>query len=110
MLNKEGAGIDEKAEAERLVHEQYLQHKGKWLTLEDALVYRKKAQRITEDRGFCAGKLKELAHELMEEYGVLEIEAINILQGYHIMDYVNKYYRIKNRIPLKVNEQNQSGN
>ncbi len=40
----------------------------------------------------------------MEEYGVTQVEAINILNGYHIADYVNKYQRIQNLIPLDVKE------
>ena len=46
----------------------------------------------------------ELMSELMEEYGVTQVEAINILNGYHIADYVNKYQRIQNLIPLDVKE------
>lgn len=36
------------------------------------------------------------------KYGVTELEAINILNGKCISDYVEKYNRIKNLIPLNV--------
>ena len=33
---------------------------------------------------------------MQDEYGLLEIEAINILNGNHVKDYLRKYYMIKN--------------
>jgi hypothetical protein len=43
--------------------------------------------------------------ELQELYGVTELESINILFGYNVNDYVNRYYRMKNKIPNYVNQQ-----
>lgn len=43
-----------------------------------------------------------MRQKLQEEYGLLEIEAINVLNGHHINEYINKYYRIKHRIPTEV--------
>ena len=48
---------------------------------------------------------REIAKELQELYGVTEFESINILFEHHVDDYVNRYYRMKNRIPNYVNQQ-----
>ena len=50
------------------------------------------------------GERRRLRIELQERYGLLEIEAINILNGYGISDYVNKYYQIRNEIIDNTNE------
>lgn len=42
---------------------------------------------------------------MQEKYGVTELEAINILNGYHIRDYVERYYRIMNCIPDGIDQQ-----
>ena len=36
---------------------------------------------------------------MQERYGLLEIEAINILNGFHAAFYVEKYRRIRDVIP-----------
>ena len=84
--------------------EEYLQkkkasHVGKWLTMEAANEYYKRAQKIGTSQG-NVGEIRRLCLELQEEYGVNEIEATNILNGFHISDYVQKYNRILNQIPL----------
>ena len=75
-------------------------HQGKWLTMEVAKRYRQLAAPFL---AFYDGQyiktVRELGRELQDIYGVTEIEAINILNGYHIKDYVEKYYRIMNCIP-----------
>lgn len=38
---------------------------------------------------------RDLQKSLMTKYGVLECEAINIVNNYHCGDYVNKYQRYK---------------
>ncbi len=73
-------------------------HKGLWLDEEAANVYAKKAMFLPGNDGQDIGERRELRIELQETYGLLEIEAINILNGYHIQDYVTKYYNIQNLI------------
>lgn len=41
-----------------------------------------------------------LTEELRIRCGITEIEAINILNGNHIQEYVNKYNRKSNRIEI----------
>ena len=55
--------------------------------------------------GQYVGMVRELGEELQKKYGVTELEAINILRNYNVSDYVNKYYRIKNLIPLRISEE-----
>lgn len=44
----------------------------------------------------------ELRNELIEMYGVTELEATNILRGFHICDYVRKYELISQGIFFNV--------
>ncbi len=81
-------------------------HKGEWLTFDAAERYRQLAAPFL---AFYDGQyiktVRELGKELQEKYGVTELEAINILNGYHIRDYVEKYYRIMNCIPDGIDQQ-----
>ena len=87
-------------EAIRRVCELKERHKGEWITAEDAKRYHRKASLfLTFHDGQYVGGLRELGEELIAKSGITELEAINILNGNHINDYVNKYYRIKNLIP-----------
>ena len=75
-------------------------HKGEWLSVDVARHYRQLAAPFL---AFYDGQyiktVRELGRELQDMYGVTELEAINILNGYHIKDYVGRYYRIENCIP-----------
>lgn len=91
-----------------LVNEQHRNHKGKWLTAEVAEAYQKRVRLLEGTSCGMTGQKYELMLELMEEYGVTQLEAVNILDGFHVADYVNKYYRIQNKIPLDIKEKNAS--
>lgn len=74
-------------------------HKGDWLTEKVVKEYVEMAKMYWEEYGGkYIGELRVLGDELMEKYGVTEIEAINILYNRHTADYIEKYYRIKNLI------------
>ena len=66
-------------------------HKGKWLTWDAVNEYRRRAQNLKKSSGEITKDLRLLVLELMDEYGVTEIEAINIVNGYNTADYVQKY-------------------
>ena len=88
-------------ELERLLQEK-AKHRGEWLTAEAAADYRKRAEALQNAAaGQDIGERRRLRVELQEKYGLLEIEAVNILNGYHTSFYVDKYYRLKNCIPLQ---------
>lgn len=89
-----------------LVNEQYRTHKGKWLTMEDVEGIKQRLLEIPSNE--MIGKKYELMLELMGKFGVTQLEATNILNGFHVADYVNKCYRIQNKIPLDIKEKNKS--
>ena len=89
---------------EEVVRDQYRRHKGDWLTYEVAAAYRKKAEAYGYGNSELTGTRFCLYEELQEKYGVTELEAVNILNGRCITDYVEKYQRIKNLVPLKTDK------
>jgi hypothetical protein len=95
-----------KSVAYKRVCDEHNRHRGDWLTAEVAGLYAAKSwiYRVYEGGQYC-GKVREIGTELQERYGVTEIEAINILFEHNVSDYVNRYYRIKNRISDNVDEQ-----
>ena len=66
-----------------------------WLTLEIAEEYLEKAKRLPDTGGQDVGERRKLRIELQQRCGLTEVEAINILNGYHISDYIIKYYMLK---------------
>ena len=75
-------------------------HKGEWITLADAWRYRCFAKPfLAFYDGQYIATVRELGEEMIERYGITELEAINILNGYHLEDYADKYYKIKHLIP-----------
>jgi hypothetical protein len=92
--------------AYKRVCEEHNRHRGDWLTAEVASLYPAKSwiYRIYEGNQYC-GKVREMGMELQEKYGVTEVEAINILFEHNVSDYVDRYYRMKNRIFGYVDEQ-----
>ena len=79
------------------VNDKFKFHRGDWLTIEVALDYQRRAARLPEASGQIVGERRKLVWELIEKYGVTEIEANNIINGRFIPDYVNKYERIRDR-------------
>ena len=70
--------------------------------MEDANEYMRRAQALADKSPCDVGERRRLRLELQKRFGLLEIEAINILNGCHIGNYVDKYYRMKNEIVLPV--------
>ena len=62
-----------------------------WLTDKIAQEYKAKATALSKNGRQDIGKMRKLRMELMDRCDVTEVEAINILNGYHINDYVLKY-------------------
>lgn len=88
----------EERELQRLLNERD-KHQGDWLTAEAVAAYRKRDQRISAKDNQDIGARRALRVELQQRYGLLEIEAINILNGFHGAFYVEKYRRIQNCVP-----------
>lgn len=100
--------IKTKQDAIDAVNEQYRNHKGKWLTMETVEKYQARVRMLDISSNEMIGTKYEIMLEIMAEYGVTQLEATNILNGFHVADYVNKYYRIQNKIPLDIKEKNTS--
>lgn len=75
-------------------------HKGEWLTIETCNDYYNRAKTASPNDCQDIGERRKIRMELQEKYGIAEIEAINIVNGFHFVEYVQKYDNIKNlRIP-----------
>lgn len=66
--------------------------------------YQNKVKKIQESDKQNTGIRRVLAMELMERCGVTELEAINILNGYHVMDYIRKYEILNGIVKVTVDE------
>ena len=73
-------------------------HRGLWLTYEEACEYRDKAAKLDNNGRQDVGAFRTLRKEFQAAYGLTELEAVNILNGYNIEDYVQKYYNIMHLI------------
>lgn len=93
-------------DAYRDVCREHDRHRGAWLTAEAVRSFfaRSWVWRVIYE-GQYIGMVREIGEELRREYGVTELEAINIMNGNNVEDYLNKYHRIQNRIPVNVNAQ-----
>ena len=79
----------------KTLFKQFQEHEGSWLTIEACADYRRKAEKLSDHGGQDIGERRRLRIELQEEYGLLEIEAINIINGTGARDYVAKYDLIR---------------
>lgn len=89
----------EDKEIERLTNEKN-KHTGEWLTAEAVAHYQKRAQALSHLGNQDAGARRALREEFQKRYGLLEIEAINMLNGFYAKYYIEKYQRIKLCTPL----------
>jgi len=91
---------EKKNKYQEQVDKDYISHKGEFITKDICDEYRKMAESIIRIDPQDVDRHRLLSNELQEKYGVTQIEAINILNGLNISDYVNKYKRIQGRIPI----------
>lgn len=66
-----------------------------WLSIEICSEYHRRAKKLNEQNGNNVGERRQLQIELQNRCDILEIEAINITNGYQHNFYVDKYKRIK---------------
>jgi hypothetical protein len=75
-------------------------HKGEWLTIEACNEYYNRAKALPPNGCQDIGERRKLRIEMQEKYGIAEIEAINIINGFHFLEYTQKYENIRDlRIP-----------
>lgn len=58
------------------------------LTNEIAMTYRRMAENLPENGRQDIGDRRELRQELQKRCGLTELQAINILNGFHVGDYI----------------------
>lgn len=81
---------------------EYRLHKGDWLTQEVVAEFQRLANKLPDSNEQMIGERRRLCMRLVQEYGVTELEALNIINGKHAMDYVAKYERIREQISLYI--------
>lgn len=93
-------------DAYKNVCREHSMHQGGWLTADVVRKFEAKSWIYRELYGHqYIAEIRKFAEELQNEYGVTELEAVNILYGCNVKDYLNKYYRIQHKIPLMVDVQ-----
>lgn len=70
-------------------------HQGKFITENVVKQYRARALELDKKNGQDINARRALRLELQKEYGLLEIEAFNILRGMNVQDYLVKYHKIE---------------
>lgn len=80
------------------------------LTMKSAVQFHNKAKFLGIINRNNSAQFLELKCELMNTYGVTEIEAINIINGYHISDYVHKYEILNGNIMLQSDQNKKREN
>ena len=79
------------------------------LTKEIAMEYMERARRLPLDDRQDIGKRWELRKELQTRYNLTELEAVNIINGFHISSYVTiAEWREKERIRNEQEEGNEN--
>ena len=94
--------LEEKAQ--KIVDEMHSYHMNQgflWFTKEVGDEYFERAKSLGESPN-DVGARRILRMELQQKYGLLEVEALNVLNGYHIQEYVEKYKRIQKRTPTEI--------
>ena len=71
-----------------------------WLTKAICDEYIKKAAKLPPNGGLDIGPWRALRIELQERCKITEIEAYNILRGYHINTYLQKYAILSGAVPM----------
>lgn len=72
-----------------------------YLTRQIATEYQNRAQKLSANGCQDVGERRKLRIELQERCGLTEVEAINILNGHHTAQYINKYSMLQNNVSLK---------
>lgn len=67
-----------------------------WLTAQICAEYRKKGQALEGSGVENTGARRALQKELQYRCDITELQAINIINGYHAADYVRYYENMKN--------------
>lgn len=70
-------------------------HKFEYLDYEAAHQFKLLGEMIQNGNRLDAGARRIIRLEIIKKYGLLEVEALNLLNGFHLEDYVDKYQTCK---------------
>ncbi len=70
-----------------------------WLTAEICDEFKKRAEQLEQNNGNDSAEWRKLRLELQGRCNLTEIEAVNILRGYNVKDYLQKYGLLSGEIP-----------
>ncbi len=71
-----------------------------WLTMDICKEYIRRAGELNPNGGQDTGSWRTLRIELQKRCNIPEIQAINILRGNHVKEYVHYYDILSGRIPM----------
>ncbi len=74
--------------------------KFEWLTEEICKEYIKRAQELPTNNGLDIGQWRDLRIELQQRCNLPEIQAYNIIHGFHVREYVHMYDILSGKIPM----------
>ena len=74
--------------------------KFEWLTEEICREYIKRAKELPPNNGLDIGQWRDLRIELQQRCNLPEIQAYNIIHGYHVREYVHMYDILSGKIPM----------
>jgi len=97
-----------KGTSQKITREIPFRHRedAEWLTIEICNEYRRKAESIEESNSGNVGTKRALQKELQYRCDITELEAINIINGYHAADYVLNYEKMRNHTLVEVVDPN----
>ena len=112
--DRQGAGqpVDKKKSKESIIdsyEKKRAAHKGLWLTSkEDVEGYIQLAKELKGNRNQDTGARRKLKEVLQEEFGLTDIEAVNILNEHNIQDYITKYTNLLNMVIPGIDKEGRS--
>ena len=74
--------------------------KCEWLTEEICREYIKRAKELSPNNGLDIGQWRDLRIELQQRCNLPEIQAYNIIHGFHVREYVHMYDILSGKIPM----------
>ncbi len=77
-----------------------MEKKFEWLTEDICHEYLERAKKLPPNNAQDTGAWRDLRIELQKRCNLTEVQAYNIIHGYHIKDYLHMYDILSGRIPM----------
>lgn len=76
-------------------------HQGLWINEEAVEVYQKRIKECSLFSREDVGERRRLRIEFQKQYGLNEIEALNIANGFHVTSYLKKYELLEKGVDIE---------